>query len=127
MEKIKTHSSSPFIWLILSFFFFSNAIIAHPSGTIGVDLSFCKTEASTVSIITKTATPIKKAFPDNSSTENHVISHTDTGENIDFFAIKNNQLFTVTPFYTSKQGKINYKETYNMQFHPNIVPPPPEV
>lgn len=127
MEKIKIHSGSPFIWLILSFFLFSNAIMAHTSGTICVSLSFSKTEESIVSGITKTAIPIKKAFPENSSTENHIISNTDTGESIDFFAIKNNLFFTVTPFYTSKKGKINYKEIYNMQFHPNIVPPPPEV
>lgn len=127
MEKIKTHSSSPFIWLILSFFFFSNAIIAHTAETICISKSFSKTEKSTVAGITKTAVPIKKAFPDNSSTENHLISHTDTGENIDFFALKSNLYFTLTPFYTLIQGNMNYKEIYNMQFHPNIVPPPPEI
>lgn len=127
MKKTQLHIDSFLIWLALPFFFFTSCIMAHTTERTCVSLSFSKTEKSTPFSIKNTSEPIGEEFPENSPTENHVISNTDIENIVDFFMIKNIFFFTACHLYNPTRVTINYKETYNMRFYPDIVSPPPKI
>lgn len=127
MKEPQIHINSILIWLILPFLFFSTCIIANTTGKMDCFVSFSEIEKTIAFSIKNTSEPNRKGLPEKSSTENNLISNPDIEEVTNLLMVKNIIFLNVFHLCFPRRVPINYEETYHMQFHSDIVPPPPKV
>ena len=126
MKNKYLHISLLKTWLLLPFFFLTTCILANTDGGSCEPLPFSKMEKSVFFDFADNSKPFKSELPQNSSSENHLLSYGEVEEIVDSLALKN--LTLVSCFSCNDYTLLIRKsqEVSSIQFYLDIVPPPPK-
>ena len=125
MKNKTAHTQQLKLWLLLPFIFCAIWSLA-PTNRTSEPVLFSKLQISVLFAFADNSIPFKNTFPEDSSSQNHLLSNSDVEEIVEPFPVKHFTIISSCSYNDDKLIIRKCQEASNIQFYLDIVPPPPK-